>query len=482
VVLQGTDFNPPCSYTALTVALCSEIHYDHIGGRDASHLVNKDDPLVVEIWNNVFIQFNREDDGSLKPLPSKHVDTGMGFERLVTAIQGVRSNYDTDVFTPLFARIQEVTGVRPYTGKFGDEDVDGIDMAYRVVADHVRTLAVALSDGGVPNNVGRGYVLRRILRRGARYARKKLGVSIGVFFSSLVPTLVQQLVRFIIIIVPFGNTECGVKGHVYPELTRKTVETKEILDEEEESFSRTLDRGEKLFEQYATAARDAGLKELNGKDVWRLYDTYGFPVDLTLLMAEELGLGVNHEQFEGAQAASREASKASLKVGARDVVRLDVHDIAALENNASVSKTDDSAKFGKPSFLCIPRPHTLLKGIGNIDATVKAIYHKKTFFQSTSDIPPDMVFGIILDRTSFYAEAGGQEYDTGNIVIDGITDFEVTNVQVFNGYVLHIGHLKYGQFSVGDNVVSSYDEVSLRYPNAHLINRELLAPTLAASQ
>ncbi|KAH9972402.1 tRNA synthetases class II (A)-domain-containing protein [Lactifluus volemus] len=426
----------------------SEIHYDHIGGRDASHLVNRDDPLVVEIWNNVFIQFNREDDGSLKLLPSKHVDTGMGFERLVTAIQGVRSNYDTDVFAPLFARIQEVTGVRTYTGKFGDQDVDGIDTAYRVVADHLRTLTFALSDGGVPNNVGRGYVLRRILRRGARYARKKLGVSIGSFFSSLVPTLVEQL------------------GHVYPELTRKTAEIKEILDEEEESFSRTLDRGEKLFDQYATAAREAGLKELNGKDVWRLYDTYGFPVDLTLLMAEELGLGVNHKEFEEAQAASREASKASLKVGAKDVVKLDVHDIAALENDTSVPKTDDSAKFG----------------VGNIDATVKAIYRKKTFLPSTSEILPDTVFGIILDRTSFYAEAGGQEYDTGNIVIDGVADFEVTNVQAFSGYVLHIGHLKYGQLSVGDNVVSSYDELR-RWPlrnnhtATHILNfalREIL--------
>ena len=194
VVPAGTGHDPTCFPLTLTHTLFSEIHYDHIGGRDASHLVNNDDPLVVEIWNNVFIQFNREDDGSLKPLPAKHVDTGMGFERLVTAIQGVRSNYDTDVFSPLFARIQEITGVRPYAGKFGDEDTDGIDTAYRVVADHVRTLAFALSDGGVPNNVGRGYVLRRILRRGARYARKKLGVSIGSFFSSLVPTLVEQLV------------------------------------------------------------------------------------------------------------------------------------------------------------------------------------------------------------------------------------------------------------------------------------------------
>jgi alanyl-tRNA synthetase len=173
----------------------SEIHFDRIGGRNAAHLVNQDDPDVLEIWNNVFIQFNRDDDGSLKSLPAKHVDTGMGFERLVSVVQGARSNYDTDVFTPLFDKVQELTGVRPYYGKFGEEDADGIDTAYRVVVDHVRTLAFALSDGGVPNNVGRGYVLRRILRRGSRYARKKLGVTIGSFFSSLIPVVVETLVR-----------------------------------------------------------------------------------------------------------------------------------------------------------------------------------------------------------------------------------------------------------------------------------------------
>jgi hypothetical protein len=148
-----------------------------------------------------------------------------------------------------------------------------------------------------------------------------------------------------------SQTHFETQGHVYPELTKKTTEIKEILDEEEESFSRTLDRGEKLFEQYATAARETGSKELNGKDVWRLYDTYGFPVDLTRLMAEELGLGINGEEFEAAQAASREASKASLKVGAKDVVKLDVHDLASLEKDTSVPKTDDSAKFGK-SLTC----------------------------------------------------------------------------------------------------------------------------------
>ncbi|KAJ7287695.1 tRNA synthetases class II (A)-domain-containing protein [Mycena rebaudengoi] len=407
----------------------SEIHFDRIGGRNAAHLVNQDDPDVLEIWNNVFIQFNREDDGSLKSLPSKHVDTGMGFERLVSVVQDKRSNYDTDVFSPIFAKIHELTGTRPYEGRFGDDDADGIDTAYRVVADHVRTLTFALSDGGVPNNVGRGYVLRRILRRGARYARKKLGVTIGSFFSSLMPVLVESM------------------GDVFPEITKKTDEIKEILDEEEESFSRTLDRGEKLFDQFATRAKEQGLKELSGKDVWRLYDTYGFPVDLTLLMAEELGLGINNVEFEAAQAQSKEASKASFKRGTTDSVKLDVHDLAVLEKNDSVPKTDDSPKFE----------------LGNTTATIRSIVYNKTFVESTSDIPENTSFGLLLDRTSFYAESGGQEYDTGNIVIDGVADFEVTNVQVYNGYVLHVGHLKYGQLSIGNEVVSSYDELR-RWP------------------
>ncbi|KAF7376011.1 Alanine--tRNA ligase [Mycena sanguinolenta] len=413
---------------------CSEIHFDRIGGRNAAHLVNQDDPDVIEIWNNVFIQFNREDDGSLKSLPSKHVDTGMGFERLVSIVQDKRSNYDTDVFTPIFLKIQELTGVRPYQGRFGADDVDGIDTAYRVVADHVRTLTFALSDGGVPNNVGRGYVLRRILRRGARYARKKLGVTIGSFFSSLMPVLVETM------------------GDVFPEITKKVDEIKEILDEEEESFSRTLDRGEKLFDQFATRAQEQGLKELSGKDVWRLYDTFGFPVDLTRLMAEELDLGINDAEFEAAQAWSKEASKASLKRDTIDTVKLDVHDIAALEKNSSVPKTDDSAKFGSP-----------LLALGNTTATIKSIFYNKTFVESTADIPANTSFGIILDKTSFYAESGGQECDTGNIVIDGVADFEVTNVQIYNGYVLHVGRLKYGQLAIGSDVVSSYDELR-RWP------------------
>lgn len=172
----------------------SEIHFDRIGGREAAHLVNADDPNVLEIWNNVFIQYNREPSGALRSLPAKHVDTGMGFERLVSVLHNVSSNYDTDVFSPIFDKIQELTGARAYAGKLGEEDTDGIDTAYRVIADHVRTLTIAISDGGVPDKDGRGYVLRRILRRGVRYASSKFNVKIGTFFSSLVPTVVESLV------------------------------------------------------------------------------------------------------------------------------------------------------------------------------------------------------------------------------------------------------------------------------------------------
>lgn len=215
------------------------------------------------------MQFNREEDGSLRPLPNKHIDTGMGFERLVSVLQDKRSNYDTDVFEPLFAKIQEMTKARPYEGKLGKDDVDGIDTAYRVVADHVRTLTMAMTDGGVPDKDGRGYVLRRILRRGTRYVRKYFQVPIGDFFARLMPVVVAEL------------------GDFFPELHKRVDDIQAILKEEEESFSRTLDRGEKLFEQFAAKAIEAKQTSLSGEDVWRLYDTYGFPVDLTLIMAEE---------------------------------------------------------------------------------------------------------------------------------------------------------------------------------------------------
>ena len=420
---------------------CSELHYDRIGGRNAAGLVNQDDPNVIEVWNNVFIQYNREPDKSLRSLPAKHVDTGMGFERLVSILQDKPSNYDTDVFTPLFDRIQQVTGVRPYAGKFGTEDVDGIDTAYRVVADHLRTLTFAISDGGIPNNEGRGYVVRRVLRRGARYARKYLKVEIGDFFSKLVPTLVEQM------------------GGMFPEIARKEEEVKEILNEEELSFAKTLDRGEKQFEDYAEKSAD---KKLHGADVWRLYDTFGFPVDLTRLMAEERGLIIDENEFEDARLKAKEASKGEKKAAA-DLIKLDVHNLSELEIMPGVTKTDDQFKFGRQNVN---------------DAKVQAIFHAKKFHESTTEIPETDQIGVIVDKTCLYAEQGGQEFDTGKIVIDGVAEMQVNNVQQYAGYVLHTGFMKYGSFTRGDTVTTEYDEdrrgpIRNNHTGTHVLNHAL---------
>ena len=258
------------------------------------------------------------------------------------------------------------------------------------------------------------------------------------------------------------------QGGTFPEITKKGAEIKEILDEEEESFSRTLDRGEKLFDQYTTRAKQQGKTVLNGKDVWRLYDTYGFPVDLTTLMAEELGLTINEKEFEDAQAESKEASKGAKKE-TKDLLKLDVHDIAALEQNSAVPETDDSPKFCTLYVLLTYDKLTDSNSVlGNVTSKIVAVYHDKTFLETTSSISSGATLGLILDRTNFYAEAGGQEYDTGTIIIDGIAEFEVNDVQTFNGYVLHVGQLKYGTLQVGDEVVSTYDEVRiisfLQYP------------------
>ena len=422
---------------------CSEIHYDRIGGRNAAHLVNQDDPNVLEIWNNVFIQYNRETDRTLRPLPNKHVDTGMGFERLVSVLQDKSSNYDTDVFTPIFKTIQELTGAREYRGKFKDDDVDGIDTAYRVIADHVRTLTFAISDGAIPNNSGRGYVVRRILRRGARYARKYLNVEIGDFFSRIVPRLVEQM------------------GGMFPKIKEEEPNVKEILNEEELSFAKTLDRGEIMFEKYAQQCKARNSKDLPGQDVWRLYETYGFPVDLTRIMAEERGLSINDKEVEEDEERAREASKGEKKA-LSDVIKLDVHDLGELEKMKDVPKTIDNAKFGR----------------SNITAQVKALYHSKKFFSSTSDIPEGEQIGVLLNQTNFYAEQGGQEHDTGKILIDGEAEIAVQNVQVYGGYILHTGDLRYGHLSVGQEVTCEYDElrrspIRSNHTGTHILNYAL---------
>lgn len=400
---------------------CSEIHYDRIGGRNAASLVNMDDPNVLEVWNLVFIQYNREASGQLAPLPAKHIDTGMGFERLVSVLQNKISNYDTDVFAPLFARIQEMTGVRQYEGKFGAEDVDGIDTAYRVLADHVRTLVIALADGGVPNNDGRGYVLRRILRRGSRFARKKMGYEQPNFFSTLAPALITQLKA------------------TFPEVAKNRDNIFEILDEEEASFAHTLDRGERLFEQMSRKAQLQHQKKLDGKDVWRLYDTYGFPVDLTRLMAEDAGLTVDEAEFEAARLASREASKGTAGRKAATLLKLDVHQISQLHSEG-VEATQDEAKYTQLEMTA--KVLRIVNSEGEFVESVGAGEH-----------------GIVLDKTNMYAESGGQENDRGQLVVDSAEGaaFGVTNVQNYGGFVLHTGELKYGSISVNSAVTVQYD-------------------------
>ena len=422
---------------------CSEIHYDRIGGRNAAHLVNQDDPNVLEIWNNVFIQYNREPDRSLKPLPNKHVDTGLGFERLVSVLQDKMSNYDTDVFTPLFKAIQELTGKRDYQGKFGDEDADQIDTAYRVVADHLRTLSFAITDGAVPGPTGQGYVVRRVLRRGARYARNKLDAEIGNFFSRLVPTLVKQM------------------GDMFPQIKQQEVELQETLDQEEKSFARSLDRGEAQFEKYAQQANQSGSSKLSGSDVWRLYDTFGFPVDLTKLMAEERKLSIDDKEVNEAQEKAREASKGVKKEGEKKV-ELDTISLGKLQSMQDVPETNDMLKFEK----------------GNVTAKVTALFHAGNFPKSSSEIPEGEQFGIILDQTNFYAEQGGQEADTGKLLIDGAADFDVYDVKVKAGYVLHTGYLKYGSLSVGDEVICEFDEerrdpIRKNHTGTHVLNYAL---------
>ncbi|KAH8813135.1 alanyl-tRNA synthetase-like protein [Xylogone sp. PMI_703] len=421
---------------------CSEIHYDRLGGRNAAHLVNQDDPNVLEIWNNVFIQFDRQKDKSLKTLPAKHVDTGMGFERLVSVLQDKFSNYDTDVFYPLFEKIQEVTGARPYTDKYGKNDADGIDTAYRVVADHTRLLTFAISDGGVPNNEGRGYVVRRVLRRGCRYARKYFNAEIGSFFSKILPALVAQM------------------GEQFPEIVKKEQDVKEILDEEEEAFARTLDRGEKMFEKYAAQAIKSNTKKLSGADVWRLYDTFGFPEDLTKIMAEERGLETDDAEIEIAKEKAREASK-SVKEAAHTFAKLDVHQIAELDK-LGVERPNDEAKFKK----------------GDTTGKVVLIYDGKGFLKSTEGLPKDKPFGLLLDKTNFYAEQGGQVADTGKIIIDDVAEFKVLDVQTFGGYIVHNGYLDYGDLSAGDEVICEYDELRRQpirnnHTGTHILNHSL---------
>ncbi|MCO5599198.1 hypothetical protein L7F22_053298 [Adiantum nelumboides] len=417
---------------------CTEIHFDRIGNRDAAPLVNNDDPTCIEIWNLVFMQFNRESDGSLRPLPAKHVDTGMGFERLTSILQQKMSNYDTDVFSPIFDGIHKLTGARHYQGKVGSEDEDKVDMAYRVVADHIRTLSFAIADGSRPGNEGREYVLRRILRRAVRYGREVLKAPEG-FFSGLAPVVVQTM------------------GDTFPELKKNEAKIIEIIAEEEASFGRTLLKG---LEKFKKAASDVSNGILNGQDAFILWDTYGFPMDLTQLMAEERGLDVDVKGFNEAMEEARErARNARGKVGDRSLI-MEAEATAELQNQA-IPPTDDKFKY------IWHKDHT---------STVKALLTDSGFVDRVCTTE---AVGLVLESTSFYAEQGGQIFDTG--LIEGSKGiFEVRSVQVYGGYVLHVGSLKKdgSKISLGDDVVAKVDyqrrsQIAPNHTCTHLLNYAL---------
>uniref|UniRef100_A0A1B6JZB8 Alanine--tRNA ligase n=1 Tax=Homalodisca liturata TaxID=320908 RepID=A0A1B6JZB8_9HEMI len=435
---------------------CSELHFDRVGGREAAHLVNQDDPDVLEIWNLVFIQYNRENDGSLRLLPKKHIDCGLGLERLVSVIQDKRSNYDTDIFLPLFDAIQKGTQARPYQGKVGAEDKDGVDMAYRVLADHARTLTIALADGGRPDSTGRGYVLRRILRRGVRYATEKLNAKPG-FFASLVDTVVLSL------------------GDTFPEIKKDPQTIKDIINEEEEQFLKTLNRGRNLL--YNTIGKLSGTTEIPGDVAWRLYDTYGFPVDLTHLMAEEKGLTIDMNGYEEAKKKAQVISQGKV-AGVQDTLSLDVHAITELQNK-NIPPTNDSFKYNYKARSDAKETEYDFEGC---TAKVIALRYNKAFVDSCSS---GQECGVLLDRTNFYAEQGGQIYDEGYMVKenDQSVEFTVKNVQVKGGYVLHTGSLE-GTLRVGDSVTLHVDTARRRlvmnnHSGTHALNhilRTVLGP------
>nr|CAD7429496.1 unnamed protein product [Timema monikensis] len=430
---------------------CSELHFDRIGGRNAAHLVNKDDPDVLEIWNLVFIQFNRESDSSLKTLPKKHIDCGLGLERLVSVIQQKRSNYDTDLFVPLFDAIKKGTGAPAYQGRVGSADKDGIDMAYRVLADHARTLTIALADGGHPDNTGRGYVLRRILRRAVRYATEKLNAKPG-FFAKLVKTVVELL------------------GDTFPELKKDPQSIMDIINEEEEQFLKTLTRGRNLLNR--TIGKLGGSKvTLPGDVAWRLYDTYGFPIDLTQLMAEEKGLTVDMNAYEESK---KHAQLVSLGKGASvdDQINLDVHAITELQDQG-IPPTDDSFKY---KYWAKSLDKDAVYEFEPCRGRVIGLRHAKQFVEEVSS---GQLCGVLLDRTCFYAEQGGQIYDEGYMVKvgDESVEFSVHNVQVRGGYVLHIGSIE-GTLRQGDELVLQLDSARRRlvmnnHTGTHVLNYAL---------
>ena len=358
---------------------CSEIHLDSRTPEEKAktpgrELVNKDDPQVIEIWNIVFMQYNRKADGSLEPLPMHVIDTGMGFERLVRALQGKHSNYDTDVFQPLIQKISQLSG-KSY-GK--DEKVD---VAMRVIADHVRTIAFSIAEAQLPSNAKAGYVIRRILRRAVRYAYTFLDQR-QAFIYRLVDTLIESM------------------GDAYPELKQQPDLIKTVIKEEEDTFLRTLETGIKLLDKVVNEAKADGRKEVSGTEAFVLYDTYGFPLDLTELILKEHGFTVNHKEFDEEMAKQKQRARNAAAIEASDWVEL----------NAGESEFVGYDKFECETSILRYR---------------KVKQKNKEFYQ------------IVLKETPFYAEMGGQVGDTGWL-ISGDEKIEVFDTKRENNLPIHL--------------------------------------------
>lgn len=359
---------------------CSEIHIDLRPEEErkavpGAELVNKDHPQVIEIWNLVFMQYNRKADGSLEPLPAKVIDTGMGFERLCMALQGKRSNYDTDVFTPLINKIGELSGKR-----YGEES--HTDVAMRVIADHVRTIAFSIADSQLPSNAKAGYVIRRILRRAVRYAYTFLDQK-QAFMYRLIDTLIESM------------------GEAYPELPAQRELIIRVIKEEEDSFLRTLENGIRMLDNAIAAAQTAGKKEISGKEAFILYDTYGFPLDLTELILKEKGMTLDQAGFDKEMQAQKERAR-----------------------NAAATETGDwtVVNEGDPEFV----------GYDSTSCETAILRYRKVK-QKKGEF-----YQIVLAQTPFYAEMGGQVGDRGTLTsADGET-IEIYDTKRENGMGVHL--------------------------------------------
>ncbi len=414
---------------------CSEIHYDSTPEGNGGHLVNMDDPNVIEIWNLVFIQFNRGNDGSLTELPDQHVDTGMGFERIVRVLQNKTSNYDTDLWGPIFESIQNHTDAKAYQA----ESEDPVDIAYRVLADHIRCLVVAIADGGRPGPVGREYVLRRILRRGVRHAHQTLGVN-GPLLYKLVPAVVETI------------------GTTFPEISEQQDLIAHIIKDEEESFLTTLDRGIELFEK---AAQKGDGKTIDANSAFTLHDTFGFPIDLTEVMAEEKGMTVDRDGYELLMDEARKTSRATSEVDQK--MQLPPEILGKL-GSLDIAPTDDSRKYVESMSI----------------SHVKAIWNGKELVDRAED---SMVFGVVLNQTPFYAEAGGQIGDTGSLLTQSSSEqsehsFRVEDTHKYGDYVLHIGQMIDGTLQCGDEITASIhthrrSSIASNHTTTHLLNHAL---------